>query len=257
MSSAGSLGRLAACGILVLAGHALAATALLAHWSAQPADTPAGGPTIMVTLAPAPAAPVPKPADLPPAPVASQPQPEVAPPPPEPPAAQAQPIVAPQAPLPEALALLPPERPAERPVRPSPRKSEQRARHERHASRAAAALPAERRAARAETAAPGPVSRDSDAVPNWRSRLVAQIERAKRYPPAAEERGDQGDAEVAFRVDRRGGVHHVRLVSGTGSAVLDRDALAWVARAAPLPPPPPEVSGALIPVVVPLRYHLR
>jgi protein TonB len=101
------------------------------------------------------------------------------------------------------------------------------------------------------------MSRDSDAVPNWRSQLVAQIERYKNYPAAAKERGDQGNAEVGFSVDRRGGVHRMRLVRGTGSAQLDRDALAWVARAAPLPPPPPEVAGALIPVVVPLRYHLR
>lgn len=86
---------------------------------------------------------------------------------------------------------------------------------------------------------------------------MAQIERSKSYPAAAKERGDQGDAEVAFSVDRRGGVHRMRLVRGTGSPLLDRDALAWVARAAPLPPPPPEVAGALIPVVVPLRYHLR
>ena len=212
---------------------------------------------IMVTLTPAPAAPVPKPAEVPPAPVASQAQPEAAPKPAEPAAAEAQPIVAPEAPLPDALPVLPPARPVEHPAKPTPRKSERPAPREHHASLATAAPQAQRHAARAQTAAPGPVSRDPDAVPDWRSRLVAQIERYKSYPAAAKERGDQGVAEVALSVDRRGGVHRMRLVRGTGSALLDRDALAWVARAAPLPPPPPEVAGALIPVVVPLRYHLR
>ena len=257
MSAAGHLGRWGACFALVLGGHAIAATALLAHWAAERADTPAGGPLIMVTLAPAPAAPVPKPVDVPPAPTESQAQPEAAPKPAEQASAEPQPIVAPEAPVPDALPVLPPTRPVERPARTTERKAERHTPRERHASLSRAAPPAEHRAPRAQTAAPGPVSRDPDAVPNWRSRLVAQIERYKRYPSAAEERGDQGDAQVAFSVDRHGGVHHPRLVRGTGSAVLDRDALDWVARAAPLPPPPPEVTGALIPVVVPLRYHLR
>ena len=257
MTATGHLGRWGACFALVLGGHAVAATALLAHWAAQPAAAPAGGPLIMVSLAPAPAAPTSKPTDLPPAATQSQAQPEAAPKPAEQAAVEPQPIVAPEVPVPDALPVLPPVRPAEHPAKPTPRKTEHHAPRERHASLSTAAPPAEHRASRARTAAPGPVSRDPDAVPNWRSRLVAQIERYKRYPSAAEDRGDQGVAEVAFGVDRRGGVHHPRLVRGTGSAVLDRDALDWVARAAPLPPPPPEVAGALIPVVVPLRYHLR
>jgi periplasmic protein TonB len=257
MSAIGSLARWGACCALVLCGHAVAAGALLAHWSAAAPVTPAGGPLILVTLAPAPAAPEPKPTELPPAPVESQAQPEAAPKPVEQAAAETQPIVAPEVPLPDALAVLPPARPVERPPHPTPRKSERPAPREHHASIATAAPQAERRAAHARTAAPGPVSRDPDAVPNWRSHLVAQIERYKDYPAAAKERGDQGDAEVAFSVDRHGGVHRARLVRGTGSTLLDRDALAWVARAAPLPPPPPEMAGALIPVVVPLRYHLR
>lgn len=255
--SAGTLARWGTCCALVLGAHVFAAGALLAHWSAARPETPAGGPLIMVTLAPAPAAPEPKPTDLPPAPVVSQAHPEAAPKPAEAAVAEAQPIVAPESRLPDALAVLPRTRPVERPTKPAPRRSERHAPRERHASLSSAAPPAERRAARAETATPGAVSRNADAVPNWRSRLVAQIERSKHYPPVAKERGDQGDAEVAFSVDRRGGVHRVRLVRGTGSVLLDRDALDWVARAAPLPPPPPEVAGALIPVVVPLRYHLR
>jgi protein TonB len=257
MTAAATLGRWSSCFVLVIGAHALAATALLAHWSAAPPVTPAGGPLIMVTLAPAPAVPEPKHTELAPAPVASQAQPEAAPIPTKPAAAETQPIVAPEAPLPDALQVLPLARPSEHPAKPIPPKTKRDAPHERHTSLATAAPPTERRAPRAQTAAPGPVSHDPNAVPNWRSRLVAQIERYKSYPPAAKERGDQGDAEVAFSVDRRGGVHRMRLVRGTGSALLDRDALDWVARAAPLPPPPPDVVGALIPVVVPLRYHLR
>jgi protein TonB len=257
MTAVGRLARWSACCALVVGAHALAATALLAHWSAASPLTPAGGPLIMVTLAPAPAAPEPKPPELPPAPVASQAQPEVAPEPARQAAAETQPIVAPEAPSPDALPVLPPVRPLRQPAKPTQHETERHAPRERHASLSTAAPQARHRSPHAQTAAPGPVSHDPDAVPNWRSRLVAQIERYKSYPDAAKERGDQGEAEVAFSVDRQGGVHRVRLVRGTGNALLDRDALAWVVRAAPLPPPPPDIAGALIPIVVPLRYHLR
>jgi protein TonB len=46
-------------------------------------------------------------------------------------------------------------------------------------------------------------------------------------------------------------------VRGSGSSLLDRDALDWVERSQPLPPPPPDMSGALIPITVPLRYNFR
>ena len=79
---------------------------------------------------------------------------------------------------------------------------------------------------------------------------MAQIERHKRYDGS-----ERGVAQVAFSVDRSGGVHRARVVASSGSAVLDRDALAWLDRSQPLPPPPPDISGAMIPIMVPLRYN--
>jgi len=46
-------------------------------------------------------------------------------------------------------------------------------------------------------------------------------------------------------------------VRSSGSNLLDRETLALVERAQPLPPPPPEVSGSQIAVVVPIRYNAR
>ena len=112
-------------------------------------------------------------------------------------------------------------------------------------------------AERAAAPAPGAVSPNSNALPNWKSALVAQIERHKRYPDEARARGDHGVAQVAFSVDRSGGLHDARIVHSSGSALLDRDALAWLHRSQPLPPPPPEIRGARIPIVVPLRYDIR
>ena len=114
---------------------------------------------------------------------------------------------------------------------------------------------AEQQAERAAAPMPGAASRNSDAVPNWKSQLVAALERHKRYP--SEARGDHGVAQLAFSIDRSGGVHNARIARSSGSSVLDREALALVQRAQPLPPPPPEIPGAQIPIVVPIRYNAR
>lgn len=226
--------RWAGCFAVVLAAHVAGAAYLIGAGFNRDA-LPDGAPIIAVSLAPIAAAP------------AAQDGPPVA----------AQPAPAPDLPAP------PPDRPQDSartpdvlpPPRPPDIAEHTRSRHAPH--RAAAAPQAERRAARASAPAEGRRAADPNALPNWTSRLVAQIERHKRYPADAAARGLSGVAEVAFSVDRRGGVHGAHLVRSTGSALLDRDALAWIARAAPLPPPPADIGGALVPVRVPLRYNFR
>ena len=142
---------------------------------------------------------------------------------------------------------MPPPKPAEKPKERKPK--------QKHASLASAPSTADQQADRAAAPMPGASSRNSDAVPNWKSQLVAALERQKRYP--SEARGDQGTAQLAFNVDRRGNVHNARITRSSGSSVLDHEALALVQRAQPLPPPPPEVTGAQIPIVVPIRYNAR
>jgi len=44
---------------------------------------------------------------------------------------------------------------------------------------------------------------------------------------------------------------------GSGSEVLDREALATLRRAEPLPPVPAGVAGTTIDLVFPLRFHLE
>lgn len=82
---------------------------------------------------------------------------------------------------------------------------------------------------------------------NWKSQLVARLERSKRYPSDARSRGEQGVAYLAFTVDRSGGVHGARLTRSSGSSTLDHETVALAARVSPLPPPPPEMPGGSIP----------
>ena len=128
---------------------------------------------------------------------------------------------------------------------------------QKHASLASAPSPAEKRAAHAAAPAPGAASQNPSALPNWKSELVSRLERYKRYPPEAQARGEHGVAQLAFSVDRSGGVHHARIARSSGSSLLDSATLAMVERAAPLPPPPAELAGTQIAVSVPIRYDTR
>jgi periplasmic protein TonB len=237
-------GRWAICIALALGIHAAGAAALLARWNAD-SDQVANAPLIMIELAALPVAPDIKPTELPPGPQQTQAEPEPAP---------VKPIekTVELPPVPQAEALLtatPPPKPIEKPIERKPR--------QRHASLSSAPSTAEHQAERAAAPMPGASSQNSDAVPNWKSQLVARLERYKQYPSQAQSRGEQGVAQLAFSIDRNGAVHHARIVQSSGSSLLDEATLALVERAAPLPPPPPEVTGAQIAIVVPIRYNIR
>ncbi len=226
------------CFALALGFHAAGAAALLAHWNADD-DLVANAPVIMIELGPVSAAPETTPNELPPGPLQMQaeqePQPD-------------KPVDKIEVPVQAERRIAD----ASRTRRQSRSKSPRDKPKQKHASLASAPSPAEQKADRAVAPAPGAASRNSDAVLNWKSQLVAQIERNKRFSGS-----DRGIAHVAFGVDRSGGIHNPRVVASSGSGMLDHDAIAWVERSQPLPAPPPEVGGALISITVPLRYNYR
>jgi len=234
--------RWSACFALALAFHAAGAAVLLGRWS-EDSDLVANAPVVMVELAAIPVSPNITPNELPPGPEQSEAEPE---PEPEKPIEK---VELPPDPKAEPLAVTPPPKPIEKPKENKPK--------QKHASLSSAPSTAEQKAQRAVAPMPGAASRNPNAVPNWKSQLVARLERYKRYPSEAQSRGERGVAQLAFSVDRSGGVHNARIVQSSGSSILDRETLTLVARAQPLPPPPPEVPGAQIPIVVPIRYNAR
>jgi protein TonB len=237
--------RWAGCFALAVAFHVAGAAALLARWN-DTGDLVVNAPVITIELAALPVAPETTPNEMPPGPQQQEAEPE-----PEP-----------QRPLEKQLDL-PPDPKAEplQAVTPPPPKVVEKPREktpkQKHASLASAPSSAETRSDRAAAPIPGANSQNPNALPNWKSQLMAQLERNKRYPSEAQSRGEQGIALLAFSVDRSGGVHSARIVRSSGSSALDQATLAMVARAAPLPPPPPEITGSQIPISVPIRYNAR
>jgi protein TonB len=226
---------------IVLLAH-VAATAGFLRWDSFAAPPePDLASAIMVDLAPAPVAPESEPVDTPPEPEQAKPEP---PPEPEP-----MPEIAPQ----PQEALLPPPAPEEperdmvfdSPPEPAPVTT---------APPAVAAPPAQALAApMAGVSSP----QDADPVQTWQARLSAQLELHKRYPRQAQLRHQEGVAYLRFVVNREGRVVSYKLERGSGNTSLDQESLALLQRAQPLPPPPPEITQALIELVVPIQFNIR
>ena len=236
------LARWLACFTLALFVHVGGALALLAHWS-ETSDLVANAPIIMVELAPVAVAPQTQPTELPPGPQQTEAEPK-----PDPEKTIEMVVIPPDQQAEQQLAVTPPK-PVEKPKEKKPKET--------LASLTSAPSTAEQPAERAAAPTPGASSHNPYAVPSWKSLLVSQLERSKRYPTEARVRGEQGVAQLAFNVDRHGGVHDARIVHSSGSELLDRETLVMVQRAQPLPPPPPELPGTQIEIVVPIRYNIR
>jgi protein TonB len=65
-----------------------------------------------------------------------------------------------------------------------------------------------------------------------------EVQRAFRYPAEAQRAGMKGVVRVQIRIDSSGRLTSASVRSSSGHALLDREALATVRRAAPFPKPP-------------------
>ncbi|WP_421506612.1 energy transducer TonB [Erwinia rhapontici] len=72
----------------------------------------------------------------------------------------------------------------------------------------------------------------------WMSKVMAHLEKRKRYPQAAQDRGQQGVATVEFTLDGQGNIQTVALRKGVGFSALDNEVLSLLRRASPVPAPP-------------------
>lgn len=244
---------------IVLAAH----LALVASYMLFVAREPAGAPApVIIDMAPMPVSPD-SPVDVTPGPEMMEapppPTPQVAePPPPEPlleppPPMPFQPLVAlPEPPPPQPPEVKEEQKPEEE--KPPEKKPVER---KKPAPRTTAAPRSERRTADTPSAPSAGAVNASAAMASWRDLVVAQLQRAKRYPGGAEARREQGVVTLSFSLGRNGNVLSRGIVQGSGYPELDQEVLAMVMRAQPFPAFPASMSQARINLTVPVRFSLR
>lgn len=114
-----------------------------------------------------------------------------------------------------------------------------------------------------ETAAPKtmqapPAPRVASNTPDsWEGRLLAQLNKHRRYPNMAQRHRQQGVPYIRFVMDREGRVLSSRIERSSGFPELDREAVGLPKRAQPLPRPPAEKAGDTLELVVPVEFFLH
>ncbi len=88
----------------------------------------------------------------------------------------------------------------------------------------------------------------------WQSRLMAHLERRKKYPSGSKSRREEGTVYVRFRIDDSGKVLSATLARSSGWPELDNEVLSLVQRASPVPAPPPDVNNT---ITAPVKFNRR
>ncbi|HFD2071981.1 TonB family protein [Serratia marcescens] len=145
-----------------------------------------------------------------------------------------------------------------RPPQKAQPKPQEQAKETRNAAASSAAAPQAQTLSH-HTAAPinSDANSSAQAKLSWESLVKGKLNRIKEYPSDARNRRRSGMPQVSFNVDAHGRVSNVILLARSGTASLDREAVAVVSRAQPLPPPPPEMlqQGA-VRVTMPIDFNL-
>lgn len=87
---------------------------------------------------------------------------------------------------------------------------------------------------------------------DWIKSVARAIAAKQTYPRSAQMRGEEGTAKVRISISANGTIERTELVSPSGSATLDKEALALPQRAGQVPPPP----GGATSVTVPITWKL-
>lgn len=97
----------------------------------------------------------------------------------------------------------------------------------------------------------------SAAEVKWQRALLFHLNRHKRYPVEARSRHVQGVAQVEFRIDNGGHLTEARIVKGSGSELLDEEAMEILKRASPFPAPPDPSTSGNFRLALPIEFRIR
>lgn len=111
--------------------------------------------------------------------------------------------------------------------------------------------------ARQESAPQGKEGVDADALRAYQFALAQQARQFRRYPPLARERSWEGRVRIGVYGARGAGPPRLRLLEGSGYALLDEQALAMMREALLRTPLPEGLHGRSFELVLPVEFSLE
>ncbi|MCK9909844.1 energy transducer TonB, partial [Microbacteriaceae bacterium K1510] len=103
----------------------------------------------------------------------------------------------------------------------------------------------------------GVSSKPSEAQVTWQKAVALHLNKHKRYPSEAREKGEEGVAVVWFSIDRSGKVVTGKLQKSCGSTMLDKEAVEVLSRASPFPRPPSDMTDVSFSFALPIRFQIK
>jgi protein TonB len=98
---------------------------------------------------------------------------------------------------------------------------------------------------------------EGDGQLSFESRVLAHINRFKQYPPSARKAHIEGVVMLHFVMDANGHVTAADIQKSSGRPVLDKEALAMIERAQPLPALPADFPTRTLNAVVSIEFSLN
>jgi len=105
--------------------------------------------------------------------------------------------------------------------------------------------------------APAAQKGTGDGQASFESRVLAHINRFKKYPPSARKAHIEGVVMLHFVMDAGGHVTQADIQKSSGRPVLDNEALAMIQRAQPLPALPADFPTRTLNAVVSIEFSLN
>jgi protein TonB len=106
-------------------------------------------------------------------------------------------------------------------------------------------------------AAPVALRGQGEGRESFLGRLLAQLNRFKHYPPEARKAHIEGVVMLHFVMDEGGHVTRAEIAKSSGRPALDKEALALIERAQPLPALPADFPTRTLDAVVPIEFLLH
>lgn len=83
---------------------------------------------------------------------------------------------------------------------------------------------------------------------DWTRSVTNMFAAKQTYPSTAQMRGEEGTAKVKVYIGADGAVQKAEIVSGSGSAILDKEALSVPAKVGKVPAPPAGPTTLTVPM---------